>query len=308
METDFQPDFSSDCELIAVAIAFIRDNAMWEPTLAEVAARVSLSPGELQRKFTAWVGVGPERFLEFLTVQHSKALLEQSADVPPAAPDPGRSGSGCRYDRLVTMATVTPDQYQTLDRSLRIHYGYHHSPFGPMLLALTDNGICELAFGLDYTLEAEAEELEKRWPGAQIFEEPERTETTAERLFHPEDSRTQDSDKTGFRLFVKGTDFQLNVWRALLRIPAGSLISYKQLAHLTGNPAAVRATAAAVGANPVSYLIPCHRILRASGEPGGYHWGIERKQAMIAWDSARTEAFRAGTEMVTSHKHEVTKW
>ncbi|MCY4155376.1 MAG: methylated-DNA--[protein]-cysteine S-methyltransferase [Gammaproteobacteria bacterium] len=287
METDFEPEFSNDCELIATVIAFIRDNAVWEPTLDEVAARVDLSPGELQRKFTAWVGVGPERFLELLTVQHNKALLDQAADASESAPDLGQAGSGRRHDRFVTMQAVTPDQYRGLGSGLRIDYGFHSSPFGPMLLALTDNGICELAFG-DYMLEAEVEDMDRRWPGAQIFEEPERTEPIADRLFHP-DRHAQDNDETGYRLFVKGTDFQLNIWRALLRISAGSLISYKQLAHLTGNPEAVRATASAVGANPVSYLIPCHRVLRASGELGGYHWGVERKQAMIAWDSARVE-------------------
>ena len=289
MENTFHPDTDSDYELIAEAIAFLRDNAGWQPTLEEVASRVDLSPWHFQRKFTAWVGVSPKRFLEFLTVEHAKALLDQSASVLDAALDVGLSGPGRLHDQFVSVAAVTPGQYKTLGGGLRIDYGIHPSPFGPMLLALTDKGICALAFGPDYMLEAEAEDLARRWPAAQICDEPERSAPTAQRLFNP-DRRRADNDKTGYRLFVKGTNFQLNVWRALLRIPEGSLISYQQLAQLTGHPDAVRATASAVGANPVSYLIPCHRVLRATGELGGYHWGIERKQALIAWDSARTEA------------------
>ena len=292
METGSYPDTNNDHELIAEAIALFRDNVGWQPALEEVASRLGLSPPHFQRKFTAWVGVSPERFSEFLTVQHAKALLDQSASVPEAAPDLGLSGPGRLHDRFVSMETVNPAQYQTLGSGLRIDYGIHPSPFGPMLLALTEKGICELAFGPDYLLEEEAEDLERRWPAAQVCAEPQRTEATADRLFNP-DCRTRDNGKTGFRLFVKGTEFQINVWRALLRIPQGRLISYKQLARLTGNPEAVRATASAVGANPVSYLIPCHRVLRATGELGGYHWGIARKQTLIAWDSARAEAVAA---------------
>ena len=277
-----------DYQLIAEAIAFIRDNAVWQPALEEIAARVGLSPWHFQRKFTAWVGVSPKRFLEFLTVQHAKELLDKSASVLDAALDLGLSGPGRLHDQFVSVEAVTPGQYKRLGGGLRIHYGVHPSPFGPMLLALTDKGICALAFGSEETLEEEAQDLAQRWPAAQVLEAPRRTAPTAQRLFNP-DSRAQDNHEAGYRLFVKGTNFQINVWRALLRIPEGSLISYKQLAQLTGNPEAIRATASVVGANPVSYLIPCHRVLRGSGQLGGYHWGIERKQAIIAWDSARAE-------------------
>ena len=284
---------NADYQLIAEAIAFIRDNAVWQPALEEIAARVGLSPWHFQRKFTAWVGVSPKRFLEFLTVQHAKELLDKSASVLDAALDLGLSGPGRLHDQFVSVEAVTPGQYKRLGGGLRIHYGVHPSPFGPMLLALTDKGICALAFGSEETLEEEAQDLAQRWPAAQVLEAPRRTAPTAQRLFNP-DSRAQDNHEAGYRLFVKGTNFQINVWRALLRIPEGSLISYKQLAQLTGNPEAIRATASAVGANPVSYLIPCHRVLRGSGQLGGYHWGIERKQAIIAWDSARVEVNRSG--------------
>ena len=285
-------DTNGDYQLIAEAIAFIRDNAVWQPALEEIAARVGLSPWHFQRKFTAWVGVSPKRFLEFLTVQHAKELLDKSASVLDAALDLGLSGPGRLHDQFVSVEAVTPGQYKRLGGGLRIHYGVHPSPFGPMLLALTDKGICALAFGSEETLEEEAQDLAQRWPAAQVLEAPRRTAPTAQRLFNP-DSRAQDNHEAGYRLFVKGTNFQINVWRALLRIPEGSLISYKQLAQLTGNPEAIRATASAVGANPVSYLIPCHRVLRGSGQLGGYHWGIERKQALIAWDSARVEVNRS---------------
>ena len=275
-----------DYERIANAIAFIRDNAGQQPSLDQIASHVGLSPWHFQRKFRAWVGVSPKRFLEFLTVQHAKELLDKSASILDAALDLGLSGPGRLHDQFVNIEAVTPGQYKHLGGGLHIRYGIHPSPFGSMLLALTDKGICELAFGSEQKLENEAEDLVKRWPAARIYHDMHRTAPTADRLFSPRNG-SRDGRESGFHLFVKGTNFQINVWRALLRIPEGSLISYKQLAQLTGNPAAVRATASAVGANPVSYLIPCHRILRSSGELGGYHWGVERKKALIAWDSAR---------------------
>ena len=288
MKTAYNPGLNSDYEVIAKAIAFIRDNAADQPSLEQIAAHSGLSPWHFQRKFRAWVGVSPKRFLEYLTVQHAKQLLDKSTSVLDAALDLGLSGPGRLHDQFVSIEAVTPGQYKRSGNGLQIRYGVHPSPFGLMFLALTDKGICELAFGTEEVLEKEAEALLKRWPAAQVFHDPQSTAHTAGRLFSPRYG-TQDGHESGFHLFVKGTNFQVNVWRALLRVREGSLISYKQLARLTGNPTAVRATASAVGANPVSYLIPCHRILRSSGALGGYHWGIDRKRAMIAWDSAHAE-------------------
>ena len=282
------PDAGSaiDYEQIADAIAYIRDNATSQPSLEQIASQVGLSPWHFQRKFRAWVGVSPKRFLEFLTVQYAKELLDKSASVLDAALDLGLSGPGRLHEQFVSIEAVTPGQYKRLGSGLEIYHGIHPSPFGLMFLALTGKGICELAFGSEEVLENETKGLHKRWSAARVFQDPKRTAPTADRLFSPRNG-SRDGRESRFHLFVKGTNFQINVWRALLRIPEGSLISYKQLAQLTGNPAAVRATASAVGANPVSYLIPCHRILRSSGELGGYHWGVERKRALIAWDSAR---------------------
>ena len=278
-----------DYEQIAQAIAYLRDNARQQPSLEQIASQFGLSPWHFQRKFKAWVGVSPKRFLEFLTVQHAKELLDKSASVLDAALDLGLSGPGRLHEQFVSIEAVTPGQYKRLGNGLKIYYGVHPCPIGMMLLAQTDKGLCELAFGSMEVLDREVNDMERRWPTAQIFHDPHRTAPTAARLFNP-GNREQGGQKTEFQLFVKGTNFQVNVWRALLRIPEGSLISYKQLAQMTGNPSAVRATASAVGANPVSYLIPCHRILRTSGELGGYHWGIERKRALIAWDTARAES------------------
>ena len=288
MKTAYNPGLNSDYEVIAKAIAFIRDNAADQPSLEQIAAHSGLSPWHFQRKFRAWVGVSPKRFLEYLTVQHAKQLLDKSTSVLEAALDLGLSGPGRLHDQFVSIEAVTPGQYKRSGSGLQIRYGVHPSPFGLMFLALTDKGICELAFGTEEVLEKEAEALLKRWPAAQVFHDPQSTAHTAGRLFSPRNG-TQDGHESGFHLFVKGTNFQVNVWRALLRVREGSLISYRQLARLTGNPTAVRATASAVGANPVSYLIPCHRILRSSGALGGYHWGIDRKRTMIAWDSAHVE-------------------
>ena len=289
MNTASRSGSAEDYEQIAQAIAFIRDNAVLQPSLEQIASHVGLSSWHFQRKFRSWVGVSPKRFLEFLTVQHAKELLDRSASVLDAALDLGLSGPGRLHDQFISIEAVTPGQYKRLGSGLEIYHGIHPSPFGLMFLALTDKGICELAFGSEEVLENETRGLQRRWPAAWVFQDPKRTAPTADRLFSPRNG-SRDGREPGFHLFVKGTNFQVNVWRALLRVPEGSLISYKQLAQLTGNPAAVRASASAVGANPVSYLIPCHRILRSSGELGGYHWGLERKRALIAWDSALAEA------------------
>ena len=288
MKTSPRPGSGADYERIAKAIAFIRDNARQQPSLEQIASHVGLSPWHFQREFRSWAGVSPKRFLEFLTVQHAKELLDKSASVLDAALDLGLSGPGRLHDQFISVEAVTPGQYKRFGSGLQIRYGLHPCPFGLMFLAATGKGICELAFGTEEVLGKETQDLVKRWPAAHVFHDPEYTRPAAARLFNP-GNRERDGQNTGFQLFVKGTNFQVNVWRALLRIPEGSLISYKQLAQVTGNPAAVRATASAVGANPVSYLIPCHRVLRSSGELGGYHWGLERKRAMIAWDSARAE-------------------
>ena len=276
---------AGDYERIATAIAYLRDNVRAQPSLAETASHVGLSAWHFQRKFRVWAGVSPKRFLEFLTVQHARELLDNSASVLDAALELGLSGPGRLHDQFVSIEAVTPGEYKRIGAGLRISHGIHPSPFGPMLLAVTERGICALAFGSQATLEQEVKQLARRWPDAQIVAAPEHTATTADRVFSPA-GRVQNVRNSKFHLFVKGTNFQINVWRALLSIPEGRLISYQRLARLTGNPTAVRATATAVGANPVSYLIPCHRILRTSGELGGYHWGIERKRALIAWDSA----------------------
>ena len=289
MNTASRSNSARDYEQIAQAIVYLRDNARQQPSLEQVASQSGLSPWHFQRKFKAWVGVSPKRFLEFLTVQHAKELLDKSASVLDAALDLGLSGPGRLHEQFVSIEAVTPGQYKRFGNGLKIDYGVHPSPVGLMLLALTDKGICELAFGSAELLDREIHDLERRWPAAQIIHDPQRTGPAAGRIFNPR-SRIQAGQGPDFRLLVKGTNFQVNVWRALLRVPEGSLISYKQLAHMTGNPSAVRATASAVGANPVSYLIPCHRILRSSGELGGYHWGIERKRALIAWDSALAES------------------
>ena len=289
MKTASHSGSAEDYERIAKAITYIRDNAGLQPSLEQIASHVGLSPWHFQRKFKSWVGVSPKRFLEFLTVQHAKELLNNSASILDASLDLGLSGPGRLHDQFVSIEAVTPGQYKRLGSGLEIYHGIHPSPFGLMFLALTDKGICELAFGSEEVLENETGGLHRRWPAAWVFQDPKRTAPTADRLFCPRNG-SRDVREPGFHLFVKGTNFQVNVWRALLKVPEGSLISYKQLAQLTGNPAAVRATASAVGANPVSYLIPCHRILRSSGELGGYHWGLERKRALIAWDSALAEA------------------
>ncbi len=291
MKTASHVTETGDYERIAKAIAYIRDNVRQQPSLEQIASRVGLSPYHFQRKFKAWVGVSPKRFLEFLTVEHAKELIDKSTSILDASLDLGLSGPGRLHEQFISIEAVTPGQYKQHGSDIKIYHGIHPSPFGMMFLALTDKGICELAFGSTEQLSEEAENLEINWSAAEIFHNPARTAVTANRIFSPcTDAQVECKTPAEFHLSVKGTNFQVNVWRALLRIPVGCAVSYKQLAQLTGNPKAIRATASAVAANPVAYLIPCHRILRSTGELGGYHWGIERKRALIAWDSALAES------------------
>lgn len=296
MKTASQSTPTGDYERIAEAIAYIRDNVRQQPSLEQIASRAGLSPYHFQRKFKVWVGVSPKRFLEFLTVEHAKELIDKSTSILDASLDLGLSGPGRLHEQFISIEAVTPGQYKQHGSGIKIYHGIHPSPFGMMFLALTDKGICELAFGSTEQLGEEVENLEINWPAAEIFHDPARTAMTANRIFSPRtDAQVGGKTPSVFHLSVKGTNFQVNVWRALLRIPVGCAVSYKQLAQLTGNPKAIRATASAVAANPVAYLIPCHRILRSTGELGGYHWGIERKSALIAWDSALAESISART-------------
>jgi AraC family transcriptional regulator of adaptative response/methylated-DNA-[protein]-cysteine methyltransferase len=273
---------AADYDRIARAIDYLRSHARDQPSLAEVARAVHLSPFHLQRLFSRWAGVSPKRFLQALTVDEAKRCLRENADVLSASYASGLSSPGRLHDLFVAVEAVTPGEFKAFGRGLRVGYGVHPTSFGWCLIALTDRGICSLGFlGGPGEGGAAVRELRQAWPGADCVAEPEATGRVVRQLFGPRDRAA-----APLALLLRGTNFQIQVWRALLRIPPGARVSYRQVAAGVGRPAAVRAVASAVGANPIALVIPCHRVLRSDGHPGGYRWGLTRKAAINAWEEA----------------------
>lgn len=280
--TDFTP-LSEDYERIARAIAYIETHAGEQPTLEEIAASVNLSEYHFQRLFSRWAGISPKRFLQFLTKENAKRLLHEQS-VLDAAYAAGLSSPGRLHDLFVQAEAVTPGEYKTKGAGLEISYGFHPTPFGECLLAVTPRGICFLAFVDDGDRDTALAELKRDWEQAALTFEPTRTEPCVAQIFSP--GRQPDSGQAPLPLHLRGTNFQMKVWEALLRIPAGSATTYEDLAARIGQPSAARAVGGAIARNPVAYLIPCHRVLRKSGEFGGYRYRPERKKAILLRESA----------------------
>lgn len=275
----------SDYDRIARAIDFLVANADAQPGLREVAAEADLSPWHFQRLFARWVGVTPKRFLQVLTVERAKRLLAEGAmPVLDASEHVGLSSVSRLYDHFVQLEAVTPGEYRRQGQGLTIRYGPADGPFGRSFIAWTDRGICRLAFMDSDTCAAELERLCADWPGARVIEDVPGARDSARRVFARPRART-----APLSVLVRGTNFQVAVWRALLSVPAGRLVSYGDVARAIGRPAATRAVGTAVGANPCAFLIPCHRVIRESGELGGYRWGLTRKQVINAWEAAMTD-------------------
>ena len=273
---------NSDYERIAGAIRFIERNVANQPTLDDIASEQGMSPFHFQRVFRRWAGVSPKRFLQFLTVEYAKELLEQSTSVLDTTYELGLSSPGRLHDHFVSLEAITPGEYKRRGSGLRIACGVHASPFGPMLLGITDRGVCWLSFLSDQSAEGELASLRRFWEGAEFSADKARTGAIAKRIF-----AGLENGNAPITLLVKGTNFQVNVWKALLRVPSGFLCSYDQIACAMGNPSAARAVGKALAANPVGYLIPCHRVIRKVGVPGGYRWDEVRKRALIAWEAAQ---------------------
>ena len=265
-----------DYQRVETAIRFVEKHTGSQPTLDELAAHVGVSPFHLQRLFQRWAGLSPKRFLQFLTAEHAKQLLRESRPVMETAFEVGLSGSSRLHDLLSTVEAVTPGEYKGRGAGIRIEYGYGATPFGEAFIAWTERGICHLAFA------DELDDLRGAWPNAEIVE----ANATA-RLDAAFDRRASSTP-----LLLRGTNFQIKVWSALLRIPEGSITTYSELAEWIGKPTATRAVASAIARNPIGYLIPCHRVLRQSGRMGGYRWGIPRKLAMLTRESAVAETQR----------------
>ena len=273
----------NDYQRVAKAIDYMRHHARSQPTLEQIADAVHLSPWHLQRLFSRWAGVSPKRFLQALTVEDAKARLrERPAPLMQIAAEVGLNGAASLHDHFVTLDAVTPDEYRKLGQGLCIEAGCHDTPLGRILIARTERGICHLSFVVD-TDENALARLRGEWPGATVKDCPDATRAQAQQLFNPDLSISS----RPVSLWVKGTNFQISVWRALLGSQHGELTSYQTVATQIGKPRAVRAVGTAVGANPVALLIPCHRVIRADGGLGGYRWGETRKCALLALESNR---------------------
>jgi AraC family transcriptional regulator, regulatory protein of adaptative response / methylated-DNA-[protein]-cysteine methyltransferase len=272
----------SDYEIVEQAIKYLEANFREQPELSDVASHVGLSEAHFQRLFRRWAGISPKRFLQYLTAQHARALLTDSRSVLDVSYAVGLSGGGRLHDLMLNVVAATPGEIKSGGAGIDIRYGFHDSPFGESMIAVTDRGLCALAFVQHENRDHLLHELRARWPAAQISESNNATQKYARMIF---------GDGAGdITLFVKGTNFQIRVWEALLRVPSGRAITYEDIAFSIGQPTAVRAVGAAVGRNPIAYLIPCHRVLRKSGVFGEYHWGSTRKKALLAYESAKTES------------------
>jgi len=281
-------EFSQQAEdygRIERAIEYIEANFRSRPTLDEIAKSAHLSKYHFDRMFRRWAGISPVRFMQFLTLEYTKRLLDESESILDASFDAGLSGPGRLHDLFVTFDAMTPGEYKNLGRGLTIEYGFHPTPFGQCLLATTDRGICHLSFVDRDDDKSALERLQSQWRGSRLIENREATGSIVKSIF----TVKPDNNSRPFHLLVKGTNFQVNVWRALLTIPEGHLISYRDMAAHMGRSGSARAVAGAVAVNPVAYLIPCHRVIAGSGHVHGYRWGVSRKKAIIGWEAAKIE-------------------
>jgi len=285
MATDLKT-FSEDYHRVERAIRFLEENGHRQPALAEVAASVGLSAFHFQRLFGRWAGISPKRFLQYLTKEHAKRLLAASYSVLDAALDSGLSGPGRLHDLFVSCEAVTPGQFKQRGRGLRIFYGFHPTPFGECLLASTDRGICGLRFVCKSDRRAVFDQFSEQWRSAELESAPDSTAVLVQRVFRIGANR----QSTPLHLYVQGTNFQIKVWEALLKIPPGKAVTYEDVARHIGQPTAARAVGNAVGSNPIPFLIPCHRVIRKVGDFGNYGAGPQRKKAILAWETVRSES------------------
>jgi AraC family transcriptional regulator of adaptative response/methylated-DNA-[protein]-cysteine methyltransferase len=262
-----------DYDSVRRAIAFISEHWRTQPTIEAMADAAAVTPDELHHLFRRWAGLTPKAFMQALTLDHAKNLLRDSASVLDAALDSGLSGPGRLHDLFVTHEAMSPGEWKTGGGGMTLRYGFHPSPFGTAIVIATDRGLAGLAFA----------DMKRRWPNATYVEDTDGTTALAQRVF---DTRLWRADQP-LRVVLIGTDFEVRVWETLLKIPMGRAVSYSDIACNINSPKASRAVGAAVGRNPVSFVVPCHRALGKSGALTGYHWGITRKQAMLGWEAGQ---------------------
>ena len=274
----------SDYERIAKAISYLSDRASDQPSLQDIAAHVHLSPFHFQRLFCRWAGTTPKRFLQAITLERGKLLLDKSGSLLDVSDALGLSGSSRLHDHFIHLEAVTPGEYKNKGKGLLIAHGVHPSPFGNIFAASTERGVCRVSFMENDSAEAQLSDLQKTWPLASFVNNAVTTRTIVEAM-----SGAIAAPEQPLSLHVAGTNFQIAVWRALLKIPSGTVVSYKQVAAALGRPQSSRAVGNAIGANPAAFLIPCHRVIRQSGATGGYRWGRTRKQMIQLWERSRRE-------------------
>ena len=276
---------SQDYKRIQQALEYLELNFRRQPGLSEIARQASLSEFHFQRLFKRWAGVSPKRFLQFLTLDYAKQLLEESKSLLEVTYETGLSGPARLHDLFISVEGVTPGEYKQKGAGLKISYGIHPTPFGEVLVGVSDKGICHLSFLQPKKLEQEIKILKEKWEQAELVENPGLTGSILHQIF----DRSNHNQAAPLPLHLKGTNFQIKVWEALLRIPTGSILSYQDIAALIGQPKATRAVATAVARNPIAYLIPCHRVIQKMGVFGQYHGGRTRKKAILGWEAAQKD-------------------
>ncbi len=280
MTTTLSQDQTLDYNRVAQAIAYVEANFRQQPSLDEIASSVHLSKYHFQRLFKRWAGISPTQFMHFLTVEYAKERLASADSVFDTALDSGLSGAGRLHDLFVTFEAMTPGEYKRQAAGLTIYFGFHATPYGECLIATTDRGICALRF-VEESRANIVTAVQAEWPQATFLEAQQETAVIAQQIFYA------NSSPKPLHLLVRGTNFQVQVWRALLKIPAGALVSYADVAAGIGRPTATRAVSSAIARNPVGYLIPCHRVISKSGRTHNYRWGAVRKQALIGREAAQ---------------------
>jgi AraC family transcriptional regulator of adaptative response/methylated-DNA-[protein]-cysteine methyltransferase len=282
---------------IEQAIQYLEQNFKQQPELGDVAEAVNISPFHFQRIFTEWAGISPKRFLQFLTVGFLKAKLQQSKNMVEAAEAAGLSSQSRVYDLFTTLEAVTPEEYKQRGAGIHINYGFHETPFGMALIGVTDRGVCWLSFiATDEDPGIQLEQMKEHWYNSVFKENQELIYGFVKRIFPSPRQSQADTPLPrewgrgeGIPIFVKGTNFQIKVWEALLKLPLGSVTTYQNIAGQIQNPQAMQAVGSAVGSNHIAYLIPCHRVIRKDGVLGEYRWNPTRKKSIIGWEMAKVE-------------------
>jgi len=279
-----EADPCADYEVVRAAIAYISEHWRAQPEVEAIAHAAGTTPDELHHLFRRWAGLTPMAFLQALTIDHARTLLRESASVLDAAYEVGLSGPGRLHDLFVAHEAMSPGEWKKGGEGLVMHYGFHPSPFGIALVVTTERGLAGLAFADMGDEPAALADMQRRWPRATYVEDIAGTAEVARRIFEPALWRADQP----LRVVMIGTDFEVRVWETLLAIPMGRASTYSDIARRLGNPKASRAVGAAVGKNPISFVVPCHRVLGKSGDITGYHWGLTRKRAILGWEAGRT--------------------